>query len=74
MKMIISSLGTFALYILSILFLRSYFDTSYINIEFVVKVLILTTVSWVPLHLVKIVAEAVDPPEHVKVALMFDDN
>jgi len=70
--MIASSIVTIVLYFLSIFFLRSYFDTSYINVEFFVKVLILTTVSWVPLHLLKIMLETIDPPEHVKIAQMYD--
>ena len=48
-KMIVSSVLTFAIYILSIAVLRSYFDTSYITWQFVIKVIALTIMSWAPL-------------------------
>ncbi len=51
-KMVLSSLLTFACYICSIVFLRSYFDTSYLNWQFFMKVLAITLLSWLPLHLV----------------------
>lgn len=48
-KMIISSVLTFGCYIMSIAFLRTYFDTSYLNWKFFLKVIALTLLSWVPL-------------------------
>lgn len=51
-KMICSSVLTFFIYIMSIALLPSYFDTSYITWNFVVKVLCITMVSWLPLYLV----------------------
>lgn len=62
-----SSVFTFVLYILSISLLRSYFDTSYITWQFVVKVLFITTASWLPLHLVKVIIEHCDPSEERKI-------
>lgn len=65
--MIVSSVLTFVLYILSISLLRSYFDTSYITWEFVLKVLVITTASWLPLHLAKIIINFCDPSEERKI-------
>jgi phospholipid-translocating ATPase len=66
-KMIISSILTFLIYVLSIALLREYFDTSYITWEFVVKVVALTVVSWLPMHIIKIMVYKFDPPEHLKI-------
>lgn len=49
--MVTSSVLTFLVYILSIALLREYFDTSYITWEFIMKVVILTVASWLPLHI-----------------------
>lgn len=62
-KMIVSSVFTFVIYILSIALLRSYFDTSYITWSFVLKVLAITLLSWLPLHVAKWIIMKIDPTE-----------
>lgn len=62
-KMIVSSVFTFVIYILSIALLRSYFDTSYITWQFVLKVLAITLLSWLPLHVAKWIIMKIDPTE-----------
>lgn len=62
-KMIVSSLLTFVFYILSIAFLRTYFDTSYLTWKFFLKVLAITLLSWMPLHVVKLLIGRCDPTE-----------
>jgi len=62
-KMIVASVITLFLYILSIGLLPEYFQTSYITWEFIGKVVAITVTSWLPLHLVKIIANKVDPTE-----------
>lgn len=52
LKMVISSIFTFFIYVVSIFCLRAYFDTSYISWLFCVRVLVLTLASWLPLHIV----------------------
>jgi hypothetical protein len=52
LKMILSSVFTFFIYVLSIFCLRSYFDTSYISWLFCVRVVVLTLASWLPLHII----------------------
>jgi phospholipid-translocating ATPase len=66
-KMIVSSVFTFVVYFLSIVLLRSYFDTSYITWMFVVKVIAITILSWFPLHLVKWIIRKLDPSEQDKI-------
>ena len=65
--MITSSVCTFMIYILSIALLREYFDTSYITWEFMMKVVALTAVGWIPMHVIKVIVYKIDPPEHLKI-------
>jgi len=63
-KMIISSVLTLMIYFMSIALLRSYFDVSYIDWPFVLKVIAITLASWAPLHLVRRIYDCCDPSEH----------
>jgi phospholipid-translocating ATPase len=72
--MIVSSLLTFACYILSISLMRSYFDTSYLSWRFFLKVLAITLLSWLPLHLVKCLIERFDPTEQQKILKQEKSN
>lgn len=65
--MVVSALGTFACYICSIAFLRSYFDTSYLSWQFFLKVIAITLLSWLPLHLAKCIIGRCDPTEQEKI-------
>jgi hypothetical protein len=65
--MFVASLLTFACYILSISFLRSYFDTSYLSWHFFLKVLAITLLSWLPLHILKCLVNRCDPTEQQKI-------
>ena len=66
-KMILSQLLTFFIYVLSIALLRSYFDTSYMTWTFCVRVLLLTSASWIPLHLFECIVARLDPSEFQKI-------
>ena len=66
-RILSSSVLTLFIYILSIALLPQYFDTSYIEWMFVVKVLLITVVSWMPLHLVHCIVDRVDPSEFQKI-------
>ena len=65
--MIVSSVITFVIYILSIALLREYFDTSYITWAFILKVLAITVLSWLPLHLTSWIIMKCDPTEQQKI-------
>lgn len=62
-----SSVLTLFIYILSIALLPQYFDTSYITWMFVVKVLLITVMSWMPLHLIHCIVDKIDPSEFQKI-------
>ena len=66
-KMLIASAITLIIYVVSIVTFRTYFDVSYINWDFVWKVIVLTFGSWLPLHITKIFIEWIDPPEQKKI-------
>lgn len=63
-KMVISSVITLMMYFMSIALLRSYFDVSYIDWPFVLKVIAITLASWAPLHLARRIYDCIDPSEH----------
>jgi hypothetical protein len=65
--MVISSILTFCCYIASITLLRSYFDTSQMTWRFFMKVLAITLLSWMPLHIVKCIIMRLDPTEQQKI-------
>jgi len=62
-----SSVLTLVTYIISIALLRSYFDTSYITWEFVLKVIAISCASWLPLHIIKLIVNRLDPSEQQKI-------
>ena len=50
-KMIANTIITLILYIISIGLLKNYFDTAYITWPFVLKVMLLTAISHLPLYI-----------------------
>lgn len=66
-KMGVASLVTLLLYITSMYSFRTYFDTSYIDLTFIWKIVLLTFVSWLPLHLSTVISDWIDPPEQKKI-------
>jgi len=60
--------GTLATYALSVVFMKSYIDVASItNYTFLVKVVILTLASWIPVQLVKWLIEKYDPSEAARI-------
>lgn len=47
-KMMLMQLASALVYFISIILLRQYFDLEYIDIEFMMKVVFITFVSWLP--------------------------
>lgn len=66
-KMIVAVIGTLTIYILSILLFRSYFDVSAFTMEFMLKVIVIVAICWLPLHLIKKILEKISPSEESKV-------
>lgn len=52
---------------MSMVLLKEYFDTSYIDSVFFMKIGVITLTTWAPLHFVYFVSEVCDPSEHKKV-------
>lgn len=52
-KMLLAAVITIIIYLSSILFFRNYFDVSAIDRQFIIKVIIITTICWLPLHVLK---------------------
>ena len=65
--MVISIIVTLLMYMGSIAFFREYFQTSYIDWVFLLKVSILTIVTWVPLELFKCFMMKCDPSQEQKI-------
>jgi len=54
-------------YFMSIILLKEYFDTSFINTIFLAKVALITTITWLPLHLMYFILDLCDPSEVKKI-------
>jgi len=66
--MIWAELATFLIYTLSVVFLRNYIDVYQILSEdFISKWILITLVSWLPIHMMKIILRKYDPSESEKV-------
>jgi phospholipid-translocating ATPase len=65
--MVISQLLSLGVYVCSIIFLHTLFDIQYINAEFALKVTAITFISWLPLHLAKILSKRLDPTDYEKI-------
>jgi len=65
--MFLIQLATGVMYFMSMVLLKEYFDTSYIDSVFFMKIGVITLTTWAPLHFVYFVSEVCDPSEHKKV-------
>lgn len=54
-------------YALAIIFLKDQIDTATITLEFLYKIVFLTIISWMPLHIVQIFMRRISPTEEQKV-------
>ena len=59
-------LATAVTYFMSIILLKSYFETSYMDQVFFTKVGILAALTWVPIQLIYFIIECADPSDHQK--------
>lgn len=66
-KILIAAILTVVIYLSSILLFRNYFDVSAINQEFLIKVIIITAICWLPLHVLNKVIQRISPSETSKV-------
>jgi len=65
--MFLIQVATAAVYFMSIMLLHEYFDVSYIDRDFCVRILAIVLISWLPLHLLKRLLHWCDPSESARV-------
>jgi len=65
--MIASAVGTLVVYFTSIVLLREYINVDYIDTTFLVTILMIVSISWLPLHIIKCVLNAIDPTDYQKI-------
>jgi len=52
---------------MSMVLLKEYFDTSFIDALFFMKIGAITMITWAPLHFLYYISEVCDPSEHKKI-------
>ena len=65
-QMFLMQVATGASYFLSIYMMRSYFQTSYMDTIFFIKIGIITLITWGPIQLIYITMEYLQPSENTK--------
>ena len=65
--MILSFLATVFVYFASITMLKEYINVEAITKEFLVKISIIVSISWLPLHILKCLVREFDPSDYQKV-------
>ena len=65
--MVIAVIVSLLTYMSSFFIMKSYFQLSYITLNFMLKVFVITMICWLPLHLFKKLYEKIDPSEERKV-------
>lgn len=66
-RIVSSQIGTLVLYLMSLVFLPNYLSLNAIDLAFFFNVGIITLISWVPLHVFKILRVRFDPTENEKI-------
>lgn len=65
--MLISQILSLFIYFYTIIFFNNVFDISYLDWLFFGKIIAITLISWLPLHLLKLVIKRVDPTDYEKI-------
>lgn len=63
----VSQILTFAIYILSIVFLRDQIDVASIDLKFMERVGIIVAIAWGPIQIMKYIRKKLDPTENQKI-------
>ena len=64
---LISQILTFVVYIASIILFQQYIDVSVMDFAFAKKVALIVVLSWLPMHMVKLIRQKYDPTENEKI-------
>ena len=67
MQMALVMFATLVTYFMSIILLKSYFETSYMDKVFFVKVGVLALLTWAPIQMIYFLVNCLDPSENQKV-------
>lgn len=62
---------SFMIYVASVWIFKEYFDLSSVGIMFVLKVVTITAIAWVPVHIIKCVSDKIYPSEASKINKHF---
>lgn len=65
--MLISQILSLFIYFYTIIFFNNVFDLSYMDISFFWKIVVITLISWLPLHIFKLIIKKIDPTDYEKV-------
>jgi phospholipid-translocating ATPase len=69
MAMVVSQIFSVILYFVTILMMKSIFMVSTLTWEFFLKILLLTFITWFPLHMIKILKKYLDPNDYEKIMM-----
>eukprot|EP00826_Nyctotherus_ovalis_P019238 TRINITY_DN158_c0_g2_i5.p1 TRINITY_DN158_c0_g2~~TRINITY_DN158_c0_g2_i5.p1 ORF type:complete len:130 (-),score=27.75 TRINITY_DN158_c0_g2_i5:168-557(-) len=58
---------SFVFYAASILLFKEYFDLTIIDMQFLWKIVLITVIAWLPVHMAKYIVEKFDPSDAAKV-------
>ena len=67
MQMVLIQICTAGTYFMSIILLKSYFETSYMDGVFAVKIALITAITWAPIQLLYLAMEFIQPSENSKI-------
>ena len=66
MQMALVMIATLVTYFMSIILLKSYFETSYMDRVFFTKVGVLAVLTWLPIQMIYFLVNCLDPSENSK--------
>lgn len=55
------------MYILSVFLLNTYINIKSFSVNFFIKVMLITSMSWVPVHFIRKLVQCLDPAEDQKI-------
>lgn len=64
--MIISFIVTIIIYVCSLIFLKSILDMYYLSFKIIIKLLLITIISWIPFYIIEKVRKYCNPKVHEK--------
>lgn len=72
--MVISQIFSVILYFCTVVLMKNLFMVSTLTWEFLLKILLLTFITWFPLHLIKLIKKYLDPSDYQKIMISHDNH